>query len=96
MERSGRGAPVHGLGGVERRDAEVVTVPDGFERWDTGGRCPTYPHRGSSAVIRHVSATCRREPSRLLAVYGADPTMDRIQVKKDTKPIIDRIPDVGR
>ncbi|GHD75910.1 hypothetical protein GCM10010336_52420 [Streptomyces goshikiensis] len=28
-----------------------------------------------------------------LAIDGTDPTMDRIQVKKDAKPVSDRIPD---
>ena len=36
--------------GGDRLDAEVVTVPDGLEQCDAGGRHPQAP-RSSSAVV---------------------------------------------
>lgn len=48
------------------------------------------PGRAGSCV-----SAAAPESSCPLAVNGTDPTMDGIQVKKDTKPVFHRIPDLN-
>ncbi len=100
MEQAGAQAPCAGLGPADHVDhieAEAVTVPDGLEEGDAGSRLlrvgtAPAPGRWSVTSLSPVAPAS----SCLLAIYETDPTMDAIQVKKHTKPIFNRIPDVRR
>jgi hypothetical protein len=81
--------------GGDRLDAEVVTVPDGLEQRDAGGR---HPQAGTAHFLGGGPVTFLSpavlESSCPLAIAGTDPTMDRVQVKKSAKPISNQNPDV--
>lgn len=83
--------------GGDRPDAGVVTVPDGLERRDAGGR---HPQAGTAQLLGGGPVTSLSpavlESSCPLAIAETDPTMDRVQVKTRAKPISNRNPDIHR
>ncbi|GHB51858.1 hypothetical protein GCM10010347_22120 [Streptomyces cirratus] len=86
--------PVDGPGPVGRPDAGVVTVADGLGQRETAP--PSVRRRRAVSRRRPFtsSSPAAVESSCPLAVNETDPTMDAIQVKKQTKPVSNRTPPV--
>ncbi|GLV96778.1 hypothetical protein Slala05_04100 [Streptomyces lavendulae subsp. lavendulae] len=83
---------MNGLGPVGRRDITGATART-VERGGTGGR---YLRAEAVRLLgdgpSRIRSPAALESSCPLAIYESDPTMDRIQVKKNTKTLSSRIP----